>query len=243
MAKKKTSLVDAAKKLTDRDNEGGGSKSSSSSKASTTKHPPARKAPAKKTPAKKETTAKKTPAKKAPAKKAPAGKAPAKSEPAKNATASGKSAKRQEIIGEINEIAEGLDDASLALLLEQAQVVRYKGQIEEFNRQLNTAATRAAQARREASRPDYSVAIERNEDDFFIIQMDSARIFFNIQEMRELTKICHRAKDEYAGARLLFRWFDKERSDLLADTGINTERSPYLYELYDLIVNTYKVRS
>jgi hypothetical protein len=128
-------------------------------------------------------------------------------------------------------------------LLEQAQVVRYKGQIEEFNRQLNTAATKAAKARREASRPDYSVAIERNEDDFFIIQMDSARIFFNIQEMREITRICHRAKNEYAGARFLFRWFEQERGDLLVDTGINSERSPYLYELYDLIINTYKVKS
>jgi hypothetical protein len=252
MAKKKTSLADAAKKLTDKDKESSSTSKSSGTKRSTTKKSTPKKesasTPAKKSgtkaPAKK-STAKKAPAKTAGSKKAPATKTPAKKTPAKTeaSNTSAQSAKRQEIIGEINEIAEGLDDASLALLLEQAQVVRYKGQIEEFNRQLNSAAGRAAQARREASRPDYSVAIERNEDNFFIIQMDSARIFFNIQEMRELTKICHRAKDEYAGARLLFRWFDKERSDLLADAGINTERSPYLYELYDLIVNTYKVKS
>jgi len=257
MAKKKTSLADAAKRLTSKETDtkqgssaksksssgssSSGSSKSRSSKNSSTKASSTKASTTKKSPAKKETTS--APAKKSAAKKTPA-KTPAKSTTTNKAPAkSGQSEKRKEIIGEVIEIAEGLDDSSLALLLEQAKVVRYKGQIEEFNRQLNSAASRAAQARREASRPDYSVAIERNEDDFFIIQMDSARIFFNIQEMRELTKVCHRAKDEYAGARLLFRWFDKERSDLLADTGINTERSPYLYQLYDLIVNTYKVKS
>jgi hypothetical protein len=86
------------------------------------------------------------------------------------------------------------------------------------------------------------VTVERTEDDFFVIQLDDARVFFNRNEMRELTRICHKAKDEIAGARNLFKWFDRERSDLLADTGISSDRSPYLRNLYELIVNTYKVK-
>lgn len=241
MAKKKTSLVDAAKRL-------------NASRESAPAKDEEKKAPAK--PAAKQTR------KSAPAKpKAP--KSASKTTPKKGGASGGKSFgsrsrtssaskksnapvkaddPREQIIAEVVEIARELDDAGLDLLLEQAKVVRYKGQIEEFNRQLNTAAAKAADRRRAANTPDYRVAIERN-DDYFIIQMDDQRIFFNLDEMRELTRISHKAKDPAAGARLLFRWFEAERSDLLADAGINSARSPYLFELYEIIVSTYKVKS
>jgi hypothetical protein len=150
--------------------------------------------------------------------------------------------RREELVSQIVEIAEGLDDDGLELLLEQAKTVEYKGKIEQFNRRLNVAAREAVEARHAASRPDYYVAIERTPEDFFIIQLDDQRIFFNLQELRELTRICHKAKDEKAGARNLFRWFERERSDLLADANVNSARSPYLVNLYDTIVSTYKVK-
>ncbi len=149
---------------------------------------------------------------------------------------------RTRILTEIVAIAERLEDDGLELLLEQAKVVEYKGKIEKFNRRLNVAAREAIEARRQATAPDYRVHIERTNDDFFIIQLDDARVFFNINELRQLTRICHKAKDAPAANRMLFRWFEQERSDLLADTGISSARSPYLNELYEVIVNTYKVR-
>lgn len=149
---------------------------------------------------------------------------------------------RNELIDEIVSIAKRLDDDGLELLLEQAKVVEYKGKIEQFNRRLNVATRQAIDARREAGRPDYHVEVERTEDDFFVIQLDDARVFFNRNEMRELTRICHKAKDEAAGARNLYRWFERERSDLLADAGISSNRSPYLRNLYEFIVNTYTVK-
>jgi hypothetical protein len=149
---------------------------------------------------------------------------------------------RAATISEIVSIAEGLDDDGLNLLLEQAKVVEYKGKIEKFNRELNVAAQKAAILRREAGRPPYHVHIERTQDDFFIVQMDDIRIFFNRSELREMTRVCHTAKTEQSGARRLYTWLKKERSDLLSDVGINTERSPYLRNLYQVIVTTYKVK-
>lgn len=149
---------------------------------------------------------------------------------------------REAVINEVVEIARRLADDGLELLLEQAKVVEYKGKIEAFNSRLNIAAHEAVEARRNAGRPEYAVQIDRTEDDFFLIQMDDVRVFFNLEEMRALTRTCHRAKDRAAGARMLFRWFEEERSDLLADTGINSNRSPYLGALYDLILSTYKVK-
>ena len=158
------------------------------------------------------------------------------------ATDQAASERREELISQIVEIARGLEDDGLELLLDQAKVVEYKGKIETFNRRLNVAAHEAAEARHAAARPDYYVAVERTPEDFFVIQMDDQRVFFNLAEMRELTRICHKAKDANAGARNLFRWFERERSDLLADASISSARSPYLTGLYETIVSTYKVK-
>jgi hypothetical protein len=263
MAKKKTSLVDAAKRLqASRDGsakEESGTKEPASSGKKTTTTRKSSAGPAKKS----ETTKKKSTASRSSSKgtSARSGTNTRKSTPAKKSTGTKKSAStkkseptpedksvavrsdnpRDQIIAEVVEIARELDDEGLDLLLNQAKVVRYKGQVEEFNRQLNTAAAKAADRRREANTPEYHVAVERN-DDYFIIQMDDQRVFFNLQEMREITAISHKAKDPAAGARLLFRWFEQERSDLLADAGINSARNPYLFELYEIIVSTYKVK-
>lgn len=150
--------------------------------------------------------------------------------------------KRRETLDAIVAIARELDDAGLDLLLEQAKVVKTKGQIEQFNRELNVSAHRAAAARKQASRPDYRVAIERTKDNFFIIQLDTARIFFNLEEMRTIVRICQTAADARLGARKLYRWFSEERSDLLVDASIRSETNPYLGELYDLVISTYTVK-
>jgi hypothetical protein len=147
-----------------------------------------------------------------------------------------------DIVKEIVGIAERIDDGGLQLLLNAARAVETKGKIETFNRELNVVADRAARKRREHAAPEYRVLIERTKDDFFIIQLDDARVFFNRQEMREITRLCHAAKAPADGARRMFRWFEKERGDLLVDAGINSERNPYLVDLYEQVIATYKVK-
>ena len=148
-----------------------------------------------------------------------------------------------EIVKEIVEIAQRIDESGLETLLNAARAVETKGKIERFNRELNVAADKAARRRRELTAPEYRVQIERTQDDFFVIQLDAVRVFFNRQEMREITRRCHAAKDSVDAARRMFRWFEKERSDLLADAGINSERNPYLIDLYEQVIRTYKVKT
>ncbi len=148
-----------------------------------------------------------------------------------------------EIVREIVGIAERIDESGLETLLNAARAVDMKGKIEQFNRELNVVADKAARRRRELNAPEYRVQIERTKDDFFIIQLDTARIFFNRQEMREITHRCHAAKNAPDAARRMYRWFEKERSDLLTDAGINSERNPYLIDLYEQVIRTYKVKT
>jgi len=152
-------------------------------------------------------------------------------------------AEAAEIVTEIVGIAQRIDDAGLQTLLNAARAVDMKGKIEKFNRELNVVAEKASRRRRELNAPEYRVRIERTEDDFFVIQLDTARVFFNRQEMREITRRCHAAKDAPDAARRMYRWFEKERSDLLTDAGINSERNPYLIDLYEQVISTYKVKT
>jgi len=148
-----------------------------------------------------------------------------------------------EIVKEIVGIAQRIDEAGLVTLLNAARAVDMKGKIEKFNRELNVVAEKASRRRRELNAPEYRVQIERTEDDFFVIQLDTARVFFNRQEMREITRRCHAAKDGPDAARRMYRWFEKERGDLLTDAGINSERNPYLIDLYEQVISTYKVKT
>jgi len=215
-------------------------KSVASTKASTSKKPAAGKQTGKKSAA-------------PGAKKSAAEKKPAVGKKSEGAKKSGPEVKGSTIaltvtadaadaVREIVEIAQRVDESGLRILLDAARAVETKGKIEKFNRELNVSAQRAASRRRELARPEYQVQIERTKDDFFIIQLDVQRVFFNRQEMREITRLCHAAKDAADGARRMFRWFEKERSDLLADAGINSERNPYLIELYHVVVSTYTVK-
>jgi hypothetical protein len=148
----------------------------------------------------------------------------------------------REAMKEIVKIAETLDATNFQKLADAAHALETKGKIEQFNRELNLAADKAARRRRELNAPKYRVTIERTPDDFFIIQLDAVRIFFNKQEMREITRHCHAAGNAHDAARRLFKWFERERSDLLVDAGINSEKNPYLLDLYENVVSTYKLK-
>lgn len=148
---------------------------------------------------------------------------------------------RGEFLAELMEIAQELDEVSLGVLKQQAAMLRARSKVQDFSRTMNQAVEEATRRRKAAARPAYDVMIERNDDDFFIIQLDTTRVFFNRAEMRELTRIAHAAAGPDAGAMRLFRWFTKERKDLLNDAGITEANNPYLLNLYQVIVTTYKV--
>lgn len=147
-----------------------------------------------------------------------------------------------EIVREIVGIAERLDGEGLEQLMRTAHALETKGKIERFNRELNVAAEKAAQVRRDLTVPEYRVDVEETPDGFFVIQLDQVRVFFNRQELRAITRLCHAARDAPDGARRMFRWFEKERGDFLADAGIDSDRNPYLIALYEVIVTTYTVK-
>lgn len=149
---------------------------------------------------------------------------------------------RADFLKELIEIAKDLDEVSLGVLKQQAAMLRARGKLQDFSATMNEAAEEVDRRRREASRPAFEVVVEQRDNDYFIIQLDDARIFFTLAEMRVLTGIAHKGTSPADGARRLYRWLHAERRDLLNDAGINEEQSPYLRNLWQEIVTTYRVR-
>jgi hypothetical protein len=91
-----------------------------------------------------------------------------------------------------------------------------------------------------ALRREPPVSIIRRSETSFLITVTGTRVFFNRQEMREMTRIAHAASDAADGARRLHRWLARERSDFLKDTGAERAGDPRLGELWSVIVSTYR---
>ncbi len=93
----------------------------------------------------------------------------------------------------------------------------------------------------EEREPDVSI-VRRSETSFFV-HISGRKQFLNLDEMRQVTRICHAASDEVDGARRLHRWLKRERDDVLKDAGIESSRDSRLQELHGLVVSTYTTRA
>jgi len=203
---------------------------------------PAPKAKAKAAPAPKAAPALKQPAvdpkqpAKPSAKTAPAPKPSAKTQP--QTTALSIRSRRDELVSEINALLPELEDSSLVFLKQQAEVLLVKARKVKARQALRQYQQHGGPVAQDVG----DVYVEQNEQGFFHIVARGARVFFNRDELREITAICWKAENKRAGMRGMYRWFDKERSDFLNDTSIRSPADPVFERLYDEIRSKYKLR-
>lgn len=175
----------------------------------------------------------------APAKEA-APKPTAKPEPRAQpqTTALSTRSRRDELVSEINALLPELEDSSLVFLKQQAEVLLVKARKVKARQALRQYQQQGGPVSQDIG----DVYVEQNEQGFFHIVARGARVFFNRDELREITAICWKAENKRAGMRGMYRWFDKERSDFLNDTSIRSPADPVFDRLFDEIRSKYKVK-
>ena len=168
-----------------------------------------------------------------------------------------KSSEQGDTRAELEAILDKLGEESLRFLKQQAEILHHNSELADARRKIIEAAKAAGAA--EAAAPQESdedtgetaraeqttrheppVSITRRSETSFLITVAGTRVFFNRQEMREMTRIAHAASGAADGARRLHRWLARERSDFLKDTGAMRAGDPRLHELWSVIVSTYK---
>lgn len=170
----------------------------------------------------------------------PSAKAQPKTEPKAQpqTTALSTRSRRDELVSEINALLPELEDSSLVFLKQQAEVLLVKARKVKARQALRKYQQQGGPVAQDIG----DVHIEQNEQGFFHIVARGARVFFNRDELREITAICWKAENKRAGMRGMYRWFDKERSDFLNDTSIRSPADPVFDRLFDEIRSKYKVK-
>lgn len=157
--------------------------------------------------------------------------------PAKPAAAK---ARRAALLNELKALLDELDEEGLDFLLEQAQVHRYNMEVQRLNEaQERRRAGRQAAPGAAAPRPS-PLRIERSEDgQTYHLVFEEHYKMFTSEEMLALVRIAHANADPLEGARGLYRWLARERSDALADLGLKGPSSPGLAELAELLKRSF----
>lgn len=206
-----------------------------------------KKSPAKKKPAEKKAAEKKTAEKKGSVGKSTstAGKKPAAKTAkatAAGAARKGTAAGKNRLVQDVTALLKKMDEDSLTFMKRQAEVIVSAGEYNEIRKKTLEALSHLETGTAVQYAPD-DVTIERRDDSFFNIVVRGTSVFFNIDELRALTRLCHAASNPVDGSRRLITWFRRERGDFLKDCGIESASDPSLKRLHDIIVSTYKVRS
>ena len=149
----------------------------------------------------------------------------------------GTDSERTDLVSEITGALDGVDLDGLRFIRDQLNVLRYNAEVEKLSENVRVFASERAETVKK--RAPYSVSVEQRDGKFFTIVLDDTRVFFNLDEMRTITRICHAAEDARDGADRLYRWFSRERKDLLVDADIASARSAYIANIYTVIKSTF----
>lgn len=146
----------------------------------------------------------------------------------------------------LHNLSSEVDQEGLIFLINQTRVLIYNRKVEKANRKILEAQVEVTEKKmkkpqRPAAAREVEI-VERGEGKHFFIVVNNFRIYFTLDEMRHLVKICHAADDEVDASQRLYNWFKRIRSDFLVDGGIGSPRNPYLADLYRKLISTYRPR-
>ncbi len=160
------------------------------------------------------------------------------------------SAEKTALLKELRKLISDMDESGLIFLIEQARVIQYNAQVETFNRELAKQRVGLKEVRKKveslppsggAALGEGAISIEEGTGKkHFIVSIHGSRKCFVRDELRQLVKICEGTEDQREGAQRLYRWFSKNRGDVLSDVGIGGAANPALKNLFGFIKSKYK---
>ena len=148
---------------------------------------------------------------------------------------------------ELISILNDLNQDEINWLITQAQTLVYNHKVEELNKSARNLAESKNKSKNKPTSPDGIPPentidiVQAGSKKNFNILLGNARLFLNLQELKALVKIASAAEDSGDGAGRLYRWFTKERSDILKDGGISNPVDKRLKVIYSILKDRFTV--
>jgi hypothetical protein len=140
---------------------------------------------------------------------------------------------RSALTAELTALLPDIDEEGLAFLINQATTLIYNSKVEELNRSRERAEKLSGSSGRAAkkdSAPSVTITRSGRKGGFFL-EIDRVRSILDEDELMDLVRIAHAAEDERDGAQRLFRRIEKDRDEIILDSGLSPggEKTRALY--------------
>mgnify|MGYP001549631757 CR=1 FL=1 len=156
------------------------------------------------------------------------------------------SSQLKELVKKLNNISKTLNEEGLLFLIKQAQVLQHNLEVEknftEQKLQLQKNIDEGAVEKKAKINQKPLTITESDDSSYFIIEMNTYRSFFTLDEMRKLVKMSHESKNETEATRKMYTWLNRERSDVVRNAGLNSKKDLVLLELYAALIKSYCVK-
>jgi hypothetical protein len=156
-----------------------------------------------------------------------------------------KTSEEQALAEELSGLIPRLDAEGLRFLIEQAQVHLYNMQVEELNSAvLRNAEKKSApqEGRKTNARTNEAISIEGSESGSFYLVYKGKWVMFTRDEILALAKITRGPGTDLEIRERLYKWIERERSDLFETLPMPDKFDKRLKELAALLKKKFKVR-
>ena len=158
---------------------------------------------------------------------------------------------KTELVQVLHDLISELEEEEVRFLVRQAQVLRYNRKVRAVNETIKASKSGSdakkksrgsAKSPQSRSKQHEVEIVERGDGKHFFIVVRGFRIYFTLDEMKKLVKICQVADDASDATIRLYNWLKRFRSDFLVDGSIGSAGNPYLVDLYRKLIASYKVQ-
>ncbi len=153
------------------------------------------------------------------------------------------SEQRRRLKSRLSEAIEQVDDEGLLFLLRQANVLIHNQKVDEVNQELAELSARPGQPKARGSiaeRPAAEVSVEESGNrSAFFLTLGNVRKVLNLEELRQLVRICYGAESKTDALQQLYTVLARERSDILHDADIRSSANPLMESLFHALRSKY----
>ncbi len=132
---------------------------------------------------------------------------------------------------ELNKLLKELNEKEIKWVLAQVKTIIHNHKVAE----INAAAHDLQKNKTPAPKPTGVDVVQVGNTKNFNILWDNARLFLNLAELKSLVKIAQSVSDNTDGAGRIYRWFQRERKDIIIAGNISGPGDAHLKKLVTIL--------